>query len=189
MQITESFYAPSRKQWRAWLKKHHKIKKEIWLIYYKKDSGKPRVPYNDAVEEALCFGWIDSTVKTVDKDSYAQRFSKRNPKSEWSEPNLERVRFLTKSGLMTKAGLDILHQSEHKHRLKRKPVIVAADIQKALKKAAAWNYYLKFPEGYRRIRIGWIDAARHRPEVFKQRLDYFVKKTAKNERFGMLERK
>jgi uncharacterized protein YdeI (YjbR/CyaY-like superfamily) len=190
VKITESFYAPSRKEWRAWLKKHHKIKKEIWLIYYKKDSGKSRVPYNDAVEEALCFGWIDSTIKTVDKESFAQRFSPRNPKSFWSEPNLERVRFLTKQGLMTKAGLDILDQSHHKHRLKKKPVTVAADIKKALMAAKpAWTNYQKFPEGYRRIRIGWIDAVRYRPEVFKQRLDYFVKMTQKNKRYGMMEKK
>ena len=77
MQITKTLYVIERYEWRAWLAKHHDTEKDIWLIYYKKQSGEPRIPYNDAVEEALCFGWIDSTVKGIDENKYAQRFSPR----------------------------------------------------------------------------------------------------------------
>lgn len=186
----DTFCPANRQEWRQWLQENHTSRQSVWLIYHKIKSGRPSISWSEAVDEALCFGWIDSTIKTVDKESFAQRFSPRNPKSFWSEPNLERVRFLTKQGLMTKAGLDILDQSHHKHRLKKKPVTVAADIKKALMAAKpAWTNYQKFPEGYRRIRIGWIEAARHVPKTFEQRLKHFVKMTQKNKRYGMMEKK
>ena len=82
------FYAKDRRAWRAWLAKHHRAKTEVWLVYYRKDSGKPRIPYNDAVEEALCYGWIDSTLMKVDRERFAQRFSPRKAKSSLSPMNL-----------------------------------------------------------------------------------------------------
>src|SRR3989442_11748515 len=77
MEIGTTLYVKDRRQWRAWLARHHKTAPEIWLIYYKKHSGRPRIPYSDAVEEALCYGWIDSITKPVDEDRWAQRFSPR----------------------------------------------------------------------------------------------------------------
>ena len=85
MDIKQTFYAATRLEWRKWLKKNYKIEKEIWLVYYKKATGKPRIEYNDAVEEALCFGWIDSIVKKIDDQSFVQRFSRRNPKTGYSQ--------------------------------------------------------------------------------------------------------
>jgi uncharacterized protein YdeI (YjbR/CyaY-like superfamily) len=82
---SELLYVSDRKEWRAWLKRHHKSETEIWLVYFKAHSGQPRIPYNDAVEEALCFGWIDSKVKGLDRDRFAQRFSVRNPKTPYSQ--------------------------------------------------------------------------------------------------------
>ena len=96
-------YVPGREEWRAWLKKHHQSETEVWLVYFKSHSGKTRIAYNDAVEEALCFGWIDSTVKSIDDDRFAQRFSVRNPKSPYSQPNKERLRALVKRGKVSKA--------------------------------------------------------------------------------------
>ena len=81
MEIKQTLYITDKKAWRSWLKKHYKTEKEIWLVYYKKNTGKPRIPYNDAVEEALCFGWIDSIVKTLDTERVAQRFSPRKPRA------------------------------------------------------------------------------------------------------------
>ena len=78
MEIGKTLYVANRREWRAWLRKNYKKERDIWLIYYKKDSGKPRIPYNDAVEEALCFGWIDSIIKKMDAERFVQRFSKRN---------------------------------------------------------------------------------------------------------------
>ena len=98
MEITDTLRVDHRAAWRAWLKKNYKTKKEIWLIYYRKSSGKPRIPYNDAVEEALCFGWIDSNVKTLDEERFAQRFSPRKPKAAYSPANRERLRKLIAEG-------------------------------------------------------------------------------------------
>ena len=97
-------YISNRKDWRKWLKENHTIIGEVWLIYYKKHTNKPRIPYDDAVEEALCFGWIDSTVKRIDDEKYCQKFTPRNLKSIWSEHNKKRVAKMIKQGKMTKHG-------------------------------------------------------------------------------------
>ena len=91
-------HATTRNQWRAWLRKNYKTQTEIWLVYPKKHTGRPRIAYNDAVEEALCFGWIDSTVRSIDDEHFAQRFSVRRPGSQYSQANLERLRALVASG-------------------------------------------------------------------------------------------
>lgn len=111
MEVGKTLYVKDRKTWRAWLEENHSKEKEIWLVYPKKHTGKARVPYDEAVEEALCFGWIDSTVKTIDKDSFAQRFSPRKSKSAWSQPNIERMKRLKRQGLMTPAGVAVFHQA------------------------------------------------------------------------------
>jgi uncharacterized protein YdeI (YjbR/CyaY-like superfamily) len=102
----EHFYPPTRAEWRAWLEVNHLTATGVWLIYYKKESGKPRVSYDEAVEEALCFGWIDSVPNKIDDESYKQLFSPRKPKSNWSKSNKERVERLTAAGLMMPAGLE-----------------------------------------------------------------------------------
>src|SRR5262249_11435505 len=108
MKIPKSFYAADRQQWRAWLEKNHKTQTEVWLIYYKKASGRPRVPYDDAVEEALCFGWVDSLVKRIDDEKYAQKFTPRKDSLKWSEPNKIRARAMIEKGKMTDAGLAVI---------------------------------------------------------------------------------
>jgi uncharacterized protein YdeI (YjbR/CyaY-like superfamily) len=105
MKITKSLYVANRKAWRSWLAKNHNKKKEIWLIFYKKGASKPRIPYNDAVEEALSYGWIDSQAQKIDKEKYAQRFTPRREKSNLSETNRKRINRLIKNRKMTKAGL------------------------------------------------------------------------------------
>jgi uncharacterized protein YdeI (YjbR/CyaY-like superfamily) len=180
--VGKTFYAKNRREWRAWLAKHHKTAREIWLIYYKKESGKPRVPYNDAVEEALCYGWIDSILKPIDKKKYAQRYSPRKKTSRLSDMNRERVRRLIKSGRMTKAGLAAIEHTG------KGPAKLPADILKRLQRdPTTWRNFQRFPASYKRIRIGWIAAARHRREAFDQRLRYFLKMTAQNKRFGMVQ--
>lgn len=102
---TPTFYAKSQKQWRAWLQKNHATQKNVFLIIYKKESGKPSVYYNEAVNEALCFGWIDSKINKRDDKSYYQYFAQRNPKSNWSKVNKEKIEALLQQGLMQPAGL------------------------------------------------------------------------------------
>ena len=180
MEITKTFYPPTRNSWRAWLKKNHAKEKVIWLVYYSKKSGKPRVEYNDAVEEALCFGWIDSTMKKIDDHCFAQRFTPRNPKSPWSELNKERARRLIKNKKMSRAGHVLLPPGLLKEKFK-----IPADILKALKKdKETWKNFVKFPESYKRIRTGFIHNSRNRPEFFKKRLDYFLKMTKQNKMYG-----
>lgn len=105
MEIGETLYVTTPDEFRKWLEANHKSKMEIWLIQYKKASKKPSIDYVEAVEEALCFGWIDSTEKSIDAERYALRFSPRRPKSNWTEVNKERARRLVAEGKMTEAGL------------------------------------------------------------------------------------
>ncbi len=100
----DSFIAPNRKAWRNWLKKNHASKTFVWLIYHKKNSTSPSIKYSEAVDEALCFGWIDSTSKPIDEERYQQYFCKRKEKSVWSKINKEKVERLITEGLMTEAG-------------------------------------------------------------------------------------
>ncbi|MHB8055697.1 MAG: YdeI/OmpD-associated family protein [Candidatus Aminicenantales bacterium] len=179
MEIDKTLYVKNRREWRAWLKKNYKKEKSIWLILYKKASGKPRIPYNDAVEEAICFGWIDSTAKKVDGECYAQRFSRRNPKSPYSQANTERLLAMIAKG---KVARDVLEKYGVPAGEKFK---VPPDILKAIKAdKAAWKHFQTFSPGYIRIRVGFIDRSRNRPDAFKTRLNYLIRMTAKNKQFG-----
>jgi uncharacterized protein YdeI (YjbR/CyaY-like superfamily) len=175
----KTFYAKNRAQWRAWLRKHYKSEKEIWLVYFKQHTGKPRVEYNDAVEEGLCFGWIDSTVRRIDEERYAQRFSRRNPKTPYSQSNLERLARLVEENKVAKdvlANLPPLATSEFE---------IPNDILAAIKaRKTAWKNFQKFSPSYVRIRIAFIEGARKRPLVFSTRLRYFISMTEKNKMFG-----
>jgi uncharacterized protein YdeI (YjbR/CyaY-like superfamily) len=175
----KTLYLSDRKKWRAWLRKNYKIEKEIWLIYYKKGSGKPRIEYNDAVEEALCFGWIDSTVRTIDEERFAQRFSPRKPKSKYSPANKERLRALLKRKKVIKEVRDTLGD------ILDDKFVIPDDILEAIKSnRQAWKNFQKFSDAYKRIRIGFIEGARQRPAEFKKRLAYFIKMTEQNKQFG-----
>ena len=101
MELGKTLYVTDRKKWRSWLAKNHNKEKDIWLIYYRKSSGKKRIPYNDAVEEALCYGWIDSIQKRIDEEKFAQRFSPRKPNSVLSQMNKERIHKLIEQKKMT----------------------------------------------------------------------------------------
>jgi uncharacterized protein YdeI (YjbR/CyaY-like superfamily) len=187
MELGKTLYVVDRKKWRSWLAKNHNNEKEIWLIYYRKSSGKKRIPYNDAVEEALCYGWIDSTMKGMDKERFAQRFTPRRSNSVLSELNKERIYMLIEQKKMTPKGLAAV-----KHVFDNSPrnlkCLIKTDILQSLKEdKETWENFQKFPERYKRIRIGWIESARTRPEFFKKRLMYFLKMTAKNKKYGMMQ--
>ncbi len=104
-EIGETFLAPTREVWRTWLAEHHATSAEIWLVFGKKGSGVQTVSLEEAVEEAVCFGWIDSRLKRIDDRTHALRFSPRKPKSVWSQSNKDRVERLIAQGRMTPAGL------------------------------------------------------------------------------------
>ncbi len=175
----ELFYTADRREWRQWLRRYHKAKMEVWLVYYRKGTGKPRLAYNDAVEEALCFGWIDSTVRKLDDQRFAQRFSPRKPNSPYSQANKERLHNLIAA---RKVLPDIVAGLGDTLRVKPE---VAADILEAIKaNPKAWDNYQSLSESYRRIRIAFVEGARGRPAEFKKRLAYFIRMIEKKRLFG-----
>lgn len=179
MEITQTLYITDRKTWRDWLKKNYKTEQDIWLVYPKKATGKPRIAYNDAVEEALCFGWIDSINKRLDDDHTAQRFSPRKPKAKYSQANIERLRYLVARKKVIKEVADTLDN------VLNKEFIIPDDILNAIKaNKKAWRNFQAFSDSYVRIRIAYIETARRRPEEFKKRLYHFIEMTEKNKMFG-----
>jgi uncharacterized protein YdeI (YjbR/CyaY-like superfamily) len=181
MELGETLYLKDRAAWRRWLQRHGTTAKEIWLVLYTKASGKPSIPYNDSVEEALCFGWIDSVVKPHGPGSRAQRFTPRRPNSPLSELNKERVRRLIAEGRMTPAGLAAAGDIEA-------PFVIPKAVLRELKKdPETWANFERFPESYKRIRIGWIvGPMKQRPEESEKRLRYFLKMTKQNKMYGMV---
>lgn len=179
MNLGKTLYVENRQAWHTWLAEHFDKEKEVWLVYPKKASCKPRIPYNDAVEEALCFGWIDSKVKPIDENSYAQRFSPRNPKSKFSEANKARLRQLVQQGRVIPSVMATLDG------IINEKFIIPEDIEQEIKaNKEAWENFQKYSPEYKRIRIAFIEGARKRPEEFKKRLRYFIKMTEKNKQFG-----
>ncbi len=176
-------YVTSREQWRAWLHEHHQTEAEVWLVYYRKASGKPRISYNDAVEEALCFGWIDSNQKGIDDERFAQRFTPRRRVGGLSEMNKQRVRRLVAKGRMTPAGMAVIGDA-----LDLDPFVLSPDVERALHgDPETWRNFEAFPESYRRLRIAFVESARRRPAEFDKRLAHFVKLTKQNRRFGYVK--
>ena len=176
----------TRAEWRNWLENNFNTQQEVWLVYAKKSTGKPRIQYNDAVEEALCFGWIDSTHKTLDNDHTMQRFTPRKPKSSYSQPNIERLKWLAQNNFIHRSLL------EHVQEIISQEFIFPKDILDEIKRdKAAWNNYIKFSDSYKRLRVAYIDSARKRPEEFTKRLTNFIQKTRDNKRipgFGGIDK-
>lgn len=169
---SEIKYFANRKEWRHWLENHFEKKSEVWLKFFTKDSERPSVSYNDAVEEALCFGWIDSIVKPLDAKTRVQRFTPRRMKSSYSQPNIERLKWLQQRNLI------------HPQIAKQIKVIIEKNfhfpddiIDALMQDKIVWKNYLNFSASYRRIRISYIEAARNRPEEFEKRLTNFINKT------------
>jgi len=169
-----------RKAWRAWLRAHYRSEAEAWLVFAKAHTGKPRIAYNDAVEEALCFGWIDSTVRRLDADHFAQRFTPRRPKRTYSQANIERLRKLVRQRKVVKEVRESLGDL-----LEEKPFEIPPDILQAIQAdPQAWGHFQKFSPAYIRIRVAFIAGARKRPAEFRKRLRHFIDMTARGKQFG-----
>lgn len=179
-------YFENREDWRKWLADNFDTAHEIWFVFPLKSSGKKSILYNDAVEEALCFDWIDSTIKTLDKEHKIQRFTPRNPKSTYSQANKERLKCLLEHKMI---------HPEFEDRIQKvlsEPFVFPTDIMDKLKEdETVWSNYQCFSEPYKRIRIAYIEAARRRPEEFEKRLNHFISKTKENKKitgFGGIEK-
>lgn len=182
MEIGKTFYAKTPAQWRKWLEKNHAKAKEIWLVFHSKASGNKGITYSEALDEALCFGWIDSIVKKLDEHSRVQRFTPRRTGSPMSPVNKERVRRLVKAGKMTDAGLAHAGNLELKFK-------IPDNILKELKKnKIAWKNFKKFPEYYKHIRAEYVQHYYKRmPEMYKKSLAYLIKMSEKNKMYGTLK--
>lgn len=179
-------YFENREDWRMWLTENFDTTDEIWFVFPNKSSGKKGISYNDAVEEALCFGWIDSTVKALDEQHKIQRFTPRNSKSAYSQANKERLKWLLESKMIHPQLEDKIQ-----HVLSESFVFPNDIIDRLKADETVWKNYLQFSDSYRRIRIAYIEAARKRPEEFVKRLGNFIDKTKENKKitgFGGIEK-
>jgi uncharacterized protein YdeI (YjbR/CyaY-like superfamily) len=162
---SEMFCPSSRKDWRQWLKKNHKIKTSVWLVYYKKNSNKPSLTWSEAVDEALCFGWIDSTARPIDDETYKQFFSVRKPKSVWSKINKEKVKTLIENELMTKSGyasIEVAKQNGSWTVLDEvEEFIIPKDLKQEFKtKHGSKEYFLTIPNSIRKAILQWLVLAK-----------------------------
>ena len=187
MRISHTVHLETRSEWRAWLAEHHVKETEIWLVYNKKQSGLPRVSYDEAVEEALCFGWIDGIVKPIDDDRYAQRFTPRREKSRWSELNRRRFRRLVKEGRMTAAGRERgpsksapAGKPPSKMPTRTPPYIVAA----LRRNPEADRFFRGLAPSYRRLCVGWIHSGK-REETRQSRLSEAISLLARGQKLGL----
>ena len=179
MEVGETLYVSTQQEWRTWLKKHWDQSDEIWLVSYRKATGKPSLPYDLAVKEALCVGWIDSTRKSLDEDRYAQRFTPRRAGSGYSQTNLERLARLIEAGRVASHVLADLGD------VRPEDFEIPDDIAAALEaNADAWANWMDFSPAYRRIRAAYVDWARDRGEEFEKRLRTLVERTATGRQFG-----
>ena len=174
MALSKTLYVRTRDQWRAWLASHYQSETEIWLIYYKKHSGRPRIPYEHAVEEALCFGWIDSIVKKIDHEKFAQKFTPRRDSTKWSDLNRRRVRKLIQEGHMTEAGLAKIDpgilSEEAQAEQSSGELGVPRFVKQALKaRPKAWESFERLAPSHRKQYIRWIMDAK-KEETRERRL-------------------
>ena len=174
MVAQKSLHFKNRREWRSWLSKNHDKENELWLVHFKKNSGVDSVALADAVEEALCFGWIDGKLQSIDKDRYVVRYSPRRLKSVWSKINKDRAERLIKSGMMTPAGMVKIEEAR-KNGLwdaaytNRRSDEMPADLEAAFKEdEEAWSNFHGFANSYLNTYIGWINDAR--AETTRKRL-------------------
>ncbi|UOG74853.1 YdeI/OmpD-associated family protein [Hymenobacter tibetensis] len=177
-QELDTFCPTSRQHWREWLQEHHDKKQSVWLIYYKKKANKPSLVWSEAVDEALCFGWIDSKAKPVDEEKYMQFFCRRKPTSAWSRINKEKVERLVEQGLMTAAGLAKIETAKQNGSWTIldavEALLLPSDLEQELQKRPnAQAYFLGLSKTDKRNMLQWLVSAK-RPETRQTRLTELV---------------
>lgn len=176
-------YVEDRSKWRAWLEANSSTAGEVWLGYYKKELGRPCVDYGESVEEALCFGWIDSKIKNFDESRFARLFTPRKPRSRWSASNIARAEKMIREGKMTAAGRRVYDPSNlTPAKPSQLPAHLEAQFQKEKK---AWECFRQFPSGYQRMTIGWVASARQE-ETQLRRLRQLIAESAANRRIKFI---
>jgi uncharacterized protein YdeI (YjbR/CyaY-like superfamily) len=185
MKISNRVYVTDRDQWRKWLEKNHEIKNEVWLLYYKKHAGKPQVPYNDSVEEAICFGWIDSIVKRIDDEKYVRRFTPRKNTSNWSESNKKRAKKMIEEKKMTEAGLKKMNfQNRESESSKEEKLVIPSYMRKAFAAGDVWENFCNLALTYKKQYVGWIASAK-REKTREKRLEEALRLLKENKKLPL----
>ncbi|MCK4654569.1 MAG: YdeI/OmpD-associated family protein [Candidatus Cloacimonetes bacterium] len=189
--MENTLYVTTHQQWRKWLEENHATQNEIWLIYYKKHTGKPRISYENAVEEAICFGWIDSLIKKIDDEKYMQKYTPLNDNSVWSEINRKRAEKMMKERKMTPAGLKKIDTAKKNRKWKKaysstRKIEMLPELERALKtNETAWFNFNNFADSYKNMYIGWVSAAK-REATRQRRIKEVVRRSEQNQKPGMM---
>lgn len=172
MPAEKIIYCGTVREWRAWLEKHHLSEKKIALVNYKKHTGKPSMTHRESMNEAICFGWIDTTIKRLDEDTFLRRFARRTDKSKWSKNTLSYAHQLLADGKMAPEGIKRYHEGRakptHDHGLSLHPTL-PADLKEALQKEHALALFEAFAPSYKRTYFRWIERAK-RSETRQKRI-------------------
>lgn len=188
--MDDKLVASSRKEWREWLENNYNDSKGIWLVYYKKHTERPSISYNDSVEEALCFGWIDGVKKRIDDERYMQKFTPRRKISKWSQTNINRANKMIEEGKMTDIGLRLFKErrkyNEKDERLRNsKKIHLSKEIENELKKySEAWNFFNSLAPSHKKQYILWLITAK-RQETKEKRLKEAIKLLKNKQKLGM----
>jgi len=171
----ETFYPKSQKDWREWLEKNHDSKQSIWLVCYKKQANKPTINWSDAVDEALCFGWIDSTRKSIGDNAFIQFFTRRKPNSAWSKINKGKIERLIEGGLMQKAGFESIERAKANGSWtildEVEELTIPVDLEKALKaNPVAEDFFMNLSKSVKKMMLQWVTVAK-RPETRENRIN------------------
>src|SRR5215472_12517912 len=182
----KTFHAETLARWRKWLADHHDSESEVWVIFFKQHTGTPSVAYLDALDEALCYGWIDSLVKRLDEDRYARKFTPRRLGSRWSAINIKRYAELEKADRVKAPGK--ARSPESGARYDAKPTVpqkIPVDIERALKASpAAWSFYETLTPREQRMYFGWINIAKQQA-TRERRLREAVRLLSNKQKLGL----
>lgn len=182
----EEFYPRNKKEWRKWLSKNHATREAVYLIMYKKQTGMPSLNWSDAVDEALCFGWIDSTARPIDDEKYKQYFTKRKPQSTWSKINKIKVEKLLQEGMMAEAGLAIIELAKQNGSWtildEVEELIIPQDLELAFKKhKGSKTFFESISKSIRKAMLQWLVLAK-RPETRQNRINEIAELAGKGMR-------
>ena len=191
MQINNSLHFENRQQWREWLQQNHNTQTELWLIFYKKHTGQETIPYEDSVEEALCFGWIDSIIKKIDEEKHVRKFTPRKDTNKWSLVNKKRMLKAIKEGRMTEVGLSKIDPKELDEEkiaeasLKKKELTIPDYIEEAFRSnEKVWENFTNLAFSHKRNFVGWISSAK-REETRRKRIGEAMEMLERGEKLGI----
>lgn len=185
-QEIETFCPERREDWRQWLVENHRLKPSIWLVCYKKQSDQPSISWSELVDEALCFGWIDSTRKTIDEERFIQFFTKRKPTGTWSKINKEKVEKLINENRMTPAGLECIEKAKQNGSWnildEVEELIIPEDLQQAFEaQPGSSEFFLNLSKSVRKMMLYWIVSAKQM-ETREKRMNELAELAAKGEK-------